>query len=121
MMKDLLDTDEADQPVYADSAYSGKNCGEAIKAVKMKNLTHEKGYRNKKLTDSQKEQNTVKSKTRARVEHVFGYQWVNLNAGQLIRNIGLDRCAVAIGLRNLIYNFFRSIFIIQSRKLAIVL
>jgi IS5 family transposase len=121
MMEDLLDPDEADQPVYADSAYSGKNCDKAIKAVKMKNLTHEKAYRNKKLTNNQKEQNTVKSKTRTRVEHVFGYQWVNLNAGQLIRNIGLDRCAVAIGLRNLIYNFYRSIFIIQSRKLAIVL
>jgi IS5 family transposase len=121
MMEDLLDPDEADQPVYADSAYSGKNCDKAIKAVKMKNLTHEKAYRNKKLTNNQKEQNTVKSKTRTRVEHVFGYQWVNLNAGQLIRNIGLDRCAVAIGLRNLVYNFFRSIFIIQSQNLAIIL
>ena len=121
MLEDLLDPDEEDQPVYADSAYSGKNCDKAIKAVKMKNLTHEKAYRNRKLTDNQKQQNTVKSKIRARVEHVFGYQWMNLNAGQLIRNIGIDRCAVAIGLRNLIYNFFRSIFLIKSQKLSIVL
>tara|TARA_R110000782_G_scaffold237188_1_gene323662 strand:+ start:424774 stop:424935 length:162 start_codon:yes stop_codon:yes gene_type:complete len=39
----------------------------------MKNKIHEKGYRNKPLTDEQKENNTEKSKTRARVEHVFGF------------------------------------------------
>ena len=77
--------------------------------------------RNKPLTKKQKKQNTLKSKTRARVEHVFGYQWVNLSAAQLIRYIGLDRCALAIGLRNVIYNFFRAIFIVKTRKLAIVL
>jgi len=121
MLKDLLDDNEAGQPVYADTAYSGKNCDTVIKAAQMENRTHEKGYRYKKLTNKQKKQNTVKSKTRARIEHVFGYQWVNLSAGQLIRLIGIDRCALAIGLRNIIYNFFRAIFIIRSRELAIAL
>ena len=107
--------------MYGDSAYSGKNCDQLIKNTKMKNRTHEKAYRNKKLTSKQNQQNTIKSKTRARIEHVFGYQWMNLSAGQMIRLIGLDRCAVAIGLRNTIYNFFRAIFIIRSWKLAIVL
>ena len=120
-LEDLLDENEASQPLYADSAYSGKNCDTVIKAAQMENRTHEKAYRNKKLTKKQIKQNKVKSKTRARVEHVFGYQWVNLSAGQLIRLIGIDRCALAIGLRNIIYNFFRAIFIIQSKKLAITL
>jgi len=121
MLEDLLDEDEDGQPMYGDSAYSGKNCDQLIRTAKMKNRTHDKAYRNKKLTNKQIKQNTIKSKTRARVEHVFGYQWMNLSAGQLIRFIGLDRCAVAIGLRNMIYNFFRAIFIIRSHKLAIVL
>ena len=34
---------------------------------------HEKGYRNKPLSDKQKASNTKKSKIRARVEHVFGF------------------------------------------------
>jgi len=121
MLEDLLEESDEDQPVYADSAYSGKNCDTAIKAAGMDNLTHEKAYRNKALTKKQKEQNTIKSKTRARVEHVFGYQWMNLNAAQLIRYIGLDRCALAIALRNIIYNFFRAIFLVKARKLAIIL
>jgi IS5 family transposase len=121
ILEDLLDENESGQPLYADSAYSGKNCAKAIKAARMKNRTHEKAYRYKALTQKQKEQNTVKSKTRARVEHVFGYQWVNLNAAQLIRYIGLDRCAMAIALRNIIYNFFRAIFIVKQREMAITL
>jgi IS5 family transposase len=121
MLEDLLDENEAGQPLYADSAYSGKNCANVIKSAKMENHTHEKAYRYKKLSQEQKEQNTVKSKTRARVEHVFGYQWMNLNAAQLIRYIGLDRNAMAIALRNIIYNFFRAIFIVKQRETAITL
>ena len=121
MLEDLLEESDEGQPAYADSAYSGKNCDKAIKAAGMDNLTHEKAYRNKPLTKKQKKQNTLKSKTRARVEHVFGYQWMNLNAAQLIRYIGFDRCAQAIVLRNIIYNFFRAIFLVKTRKLVIVL
>jgi transposase, IS5 family len=121
MLEDLIDKSEAGQPLYADSAYSGKNCAKTIEMAKMKNLTHEKAYRYKKLTQKQKDQNTVKSRSRARVEHVFGYQWMNLDAAQLIRYIGLDRCAMIIALRNIIYNFFRAIFIIKQSELAITL
>jgi len=121
ILGDLLDENEAGQPLYADSAYSGQNCDKSIKAAKMENRTHQKAYKNKPLTKKQKNQNTIKSKTRARVEHVFGYQWVNLDAAQLIRYIGLDRCAMAIALRNIIYNFFRAIFLVKQRELAITL
>jgi IS5 family transposase len=121
ILEDLLDPNEAGQPLYADSAYSGKNCDQAIKSANMENRTHEKAYRYKKLSLEQKEQNTIKSKTRARVEHVFGYQWMSLDAAQLIRYIGLDRCAMAIALRNIIYNFFRAIFLVKQKELAITL
>ena len=121
MLEDLLDENESGQPVYADSTYNGKNCDKVINASQMENRTHEKAYWNKKLTKKQIKKNTVKSKTCARIEHVFGYQWMNFSAGQLIRLIGIDRCALANGLRNIIYNFFRAIFIIKSKELAIVL
>jgi len=121
MLEELLEEQDQDQEVYADSAYSGEPCNKVIQGVKAKNRTHEKGCRNKKLTGDQIEQNRIKSKTRVRVEHTFGYQWVNLNGAEFIRYIGIDRCAMAIGLRNMIYNFFRAIFLIKSRKLAIIL
>lgn len=121
LLEDLLSGNDSGQAVYADSAYTGPNCENAIKAAGMKNLTHKKGHRNKPLTKKQIKENSIKSKTRARVEHVFGYQWVNLSASQFIRYVGIDRCALAIGLRNIIYNFFRAIFLVQKEKLAIVL
>mgnify|MGYP006359999515 CR=1 FL=1 len=55
----------------------------------MKNQVHEKGYRNKPLTEEQKASNHEKSKTRARVEHVFGFMEQSMN-GLYPLGIGLQ-------------------------------
>ena len=39
----------------------------------VKNDIHEKGYRDNPMTKEQKESNRIKSKTRCRIEHVFGF------------------------------------------------
>lgn len=72
----------------------------------MKNNVTEKGYRNKPLTEEQKANNKVKSKTRARVEHVFGFMQQSMN-GLFIRSVGKIRASGIIGLINLTYNLFR--------------
>ena len=65
-----------------------------------------KGYRNRKLTKREKQGNHTRSKTRARVKHVFGVQ--AQKAGDLIvRAIGILRARAVIGLRNLFYNIDR--------------
>ena len=46
---------------------------------KLLNQVHEKGYLNKPLTEEQKASNHEKSKTRARVEHVFGFMEQSMN------------------------------------------
>ncbi len=74
----------------------------------MKNQVHEKGYKNKPLTKEQKEKNRKKSKTRARVEHIFGFMENSMN-GMEIRSIGFKRAEAIIGLSNLVYNMFRKI------------
>ena len=74
----------------------------------MTSQVYEKGYRNKPLTDRQKENNKGKSKTRARVEHVFGFIENSMN-GSFIRTIGIRRAAAVVGLMNLTYNIFRAI------------
>lgn len=121
VLEDLLEDTDAGQYLYADSAYSGDPCKKVIRKSKMKNRVHKKAYRNKPLSTYQKKKNTIKSETRARVEHIFGYHWTNQDGGCLIRAVGFDRCAQAIALRNITYNFFRSIFLIESKKLAITL
>ena len=105
-LKDLLDSKDADQPLYADSAYTGENQEETIRKSDMTNEVNEKGYKGKPLTDAQRESNRIKSKTRARVEHVFGFMEQSMN-GLMIRSIGIVRATGIIGLINLTYNIFR--------------
>ena len=72
-LDDLLDKSDKGQPLYADSAYTGEKQKKVIRKYRLKNKVHEKGYRGKTLTDKQK------SKTRVRVEHVFGFMEQSMN------------------------------------------
>jgi len=102
----LLSEKDAEQSLYADSAYSGEPIAKIVEKHKMNNQIHEKGYKNKPLTDEQKESNRIKSKTRARVEHIFGFIENSMN-GSYIRSIGIKRATAIIGMMNLTYNMFR--------------
>jgi len=92
--------------LWADSAYVGDNQEKTIKKYRMNNKVHEKGTRNNPLTETQKKSNREKSKTRARVEHVFGFIEGSMNRLQL-NSIGYKRTAALISLINLTYNLFR--------------
>lgn len=106
---DLLDEKEdRGHPLWADSAYVGKEQERTIEEAGMKNRVHEKGYRNKPLTSEQKASNKEKSKVRARVEHVFGFLEMSMN-GMYVQVIGKARVHAMNGLMNLTYNMFRSI------------
>ena len=102
----LLDEEDANQDLYGDSAYTGEEQEDTITKYKMINKVNEKGYRNKPLTEEQKLSNRQKSKTRARVEHVFGFMEQSMN-GLFVRSVGIARATGIIGLINLTYNLFR--------------
>ena len=104
--------DESDEVVYADSAYIGRELPEHIE-----NRVCEKGFRGKALTNEQKESNRVKSKTRCRIEHVFGYMTVSMH-GLTVRSIGLKRAEFNIGITNLVYNICRYTFLERKRCIA---
>jgi len=69
----LLEDDDKNQELFADSAYVGEKQDETINKYELINKVHEKGYRANPLTDEQKADNKNKSKTRVRVEHIFGF------------------------------------------------
>jgi len=104
----LLDEDDRNQELYADSAYTGKKQEQVLSDKGVKNRVHEKGYKGKPLTDEQKKSNTEKSKVRARVEHIFGFMEMSMN-GMYLHSIGIKRVNTLIGLMNLTYNMFRKI------------
>ena len=99
---------EEDKVIYADSAYIGKEIPDHVE-----NRVCEKGYRGKPLTDEQKESNRKKSKTRCRIEHVFGFMTGSMH-GITLRSIGIERAEFNIGLTNLVYNICR--YTILKRK-----
>lgn len=106
VLDDLLEEKDKDQELHADSAYTGEEQDKTIAKYEMKNNVHEKGYRNKPLTEEQKANNTKKSKIRARVEHVFGFMEQSMN-GLALKSVGIIRATAMIGLINLTYNLFR--------------
>lgn len=105
-LDDLLTEEDKKQPLHGDSAYTGKNQEEVITKYEMTNCINEKGYRNKPLTEAQKESNREKSKTRSRVEHVFGFMEQSMN-GLSVKCVGIVRATGIIGLINLTYNLCR--------------
>ena len=98
---------EKDKILYADSAYRSKQIEKHLKEIKCTSKVHEKGYRNKPLTESQKKNNSDKSKIRGRIEHIFGFMTNSMNDALHLRQIGQQRIATTIGLVNLTYNLFR--------------
>ena len=100
---DLLE--RGDLSVHADSAYRSKAIMKALRSLKIKALICQKGQKDKPLTAAQKRANRKKSKTRARVEHVFGAM-AQMGADRL-RSIGIFRAVRNIGLANLTYNLRR--------------
>lgn len=108
VVEKLLDESDAGQTLHADSAYSGVPVAEVVEGKKMISQIHEKGYRDHPLSEKQKEHNREKSRTRARVEHIFGFM-ENSMGGCFIRTIGKARARAMIGLMNLTYNVFRAL------------
>lgn len=108
VIDNLLDEKDKGEDFYADSAYTGEKQEQVIKGKEMNNLVHEKGTRGKPLTDEQKKSNQEKSRTRARVEHIFGFMEMSMNS-MYINSIGEKRARGIVGLMNLTYNFFRKI------------
>ena len=107
-LEKLLDEKDKGQTLHGDSAYSGEDQEATVCKVKMINKIHEKGCKNRALTEEQKANNRIKSSTRARVEHIFGFI-ENTMKGTYIRTIGIARAKVNIGITNLVYNICRAI------------
>ena len=93
---------------YGDSAYTGECPEKIVESMKMVNKACGKGYRNKPLTDLQKENNSLKSIVRSRVKHIFGFLEISMN-GMYLYNLGIKRISGIVGLMNLTYNMLRKI------------
>lgn len=102
----LLDDDNRGDGLWADSAYLSQWIVEVLTLMGFEAHINERAYRNCPLSEEQKAANRERSKTRARVEHVFG-DFVTSMGGKVVRSIGLARAKTQLGLKNLVYNLKR--------------
>jgi IS5 family transposase len=106
VLVDLLDSKDCGQKMYGDKAYYGDENEKLLKKKRIISRIHEKGCRYRKLTKKQIAENTRKSKTRARIEHIFGFMSNSMNR-MYIRVRSLIKAKTTIGLMNITYNLFR--------------
>ncbi len=105
-LEDVLDASNTASDVWADSAYRSQEIEKKLAERGLKSRIHRRAYRNRELSAAQKVANKMRSKVRARVEHVFGDQKTGMGAG-IIRTIGIVRARCKIGMTNLAYNIRR--------------
>lgn len=110
---ELLDKRYKGQKLYLDAGYVGKEQEKKIIDYGMLPCVCEKGYRGHPLTSEQKESNRQKSKTRCRIEHVFGFIEKSMT-GSFIRCIGLARASAYQWLTAWCYNTCRYIQLQQK-------
>ncbi len=111
LLDQSADEEGKKRAAYADSAYRSKEQEEKLQANGIQSQVCEKGTRGTPLTEEQKASNRVKSKTRSRIEHVFGAQ--AQMGGHLVRTIGIARARVKIAMMNLAYNMRRFVLLCQ--------
>lgn len=114
LIKDLVD--DSDNILYADSAYKSKEIEEYLKDNKIKSKVIKRAYRNTKLTNREHKENHKHSKTRVRVEHIFGTLTSQMNNALKLTSIGIDRITSSIGLMNLTYNIVRYEQLVRLKK-----
>ena len=103
--------------LYADSGYAGGPIANFLESKKIEAQICEKGYRGHPLTQAQKENNRIKSKPRARVEHIFGTMETSMH-GMVLHTIGLARAKVKNTLKCLAYNLLRLTFLVKEKILS---
>jgi IS5 family transposase len=104
------------EAVYADSAYYSEQINDFLETEGMESKICSKGHRNKPLNEEEKAKNREYSKTRCRVEHIFGAMYQKAH-DRVMRAIGLVRAKAKIGLRNLAYNMTRYCYLAGAKGL----
>ncbi len=107
---EVFDVNNTSKAIHADSAYRSKEREEELKARGYRSRIHHKAARGHPLSEAKQAVNTRRSRTRARVEHVFGRQ--SQMGGKLVRSIGIVRARANIGMKNLVYNLQRFVFLV---------
>lgn len=103
----LLDKTNTSKVVWADTAYRSAANETFMDKNGFVSRIHRKKPKGRPMPRTTRRANSLKSKVRSRVEHVFAEQKSRM--GLFIRTIGIARAKTKIGLANILYNMKRLI------------
>lgn len=103
-MKKLITEEDDGQALWADSAYGGFTTFLRRHHIRIKIC--DKGVRGRPLFEKLQRRNYRRSKTRSRVEHVFGFMEGTMHR-LTVKCVGMVRAKFSIGMTNLVYDMFR--------------
>lgn len=98
--------DRGDGVVFGDGAYHNQEIRKKLNRAGITDRTCEAARRNTPLTDQQRQWNRARSRTRSRVEHIFGIMTVSMNAFEQ-RCRGLVRNTATSIMSFTVYNMLR--------------
>jgi len=98
MLPRLLDPENEDDDVWADSGYSWECFEDLLSLGDFESRIHEKGARNHRFIDTGKARNSIKSEIRGCAEHVLGSITTSMS-GKFRRKIGIERNEAWWGLK----------------------
>ncbi len=117
-MRDIVD--ESDRCLYADSAYHSEEIKTHLKEKGVKEKIIKRKYRNKPLEKADHKTNYKHSKTRVRVEHIFGTLTSQMYNALHLKAIGLERISSLVGLINLTYNLVRYEQLVRLQRVKVI-
>ena len=106
----LAEACDAGQQYLTDSAYGTPTNRHLLEGLGISLQAVEPARRNKPLTQEQQVWNLLRSRVRARVEHVFGHMTMCIK-GLVIRSKNMDRAHAQIAMANLTYNMQRVLYL----------
>lgn len=112
----VFDTSNTSPDVYADRGYRSEEREAWLKVNGFRNQIQRKGKRNKPLSECQQRRNKRITKTRARVEHVFGA--IEQMGGKPLRTIGQARANFAMTMMAACYNLKRLLYFQEAEITA---
>jgi len=118
VVKDIID--ESDKIMYADSAYKSEEIEKYLESKNVKPKIIKRKYRNKPLEKTAHKSNYKHSKTRVRVEHIFGTLTSQMHNALHLKAIGLKRISSLVGLMNLTYNLVRYEQLVRLQKVKVI-
>jgi IS5 family transposase len=121
--EEIIETMEEGVILYADRGYPSKDMSDRMKDQGIEDAVMRKGARNKPISHENKERNKIISKTRCRIEHIFGFMKRHKKKFDIL-SIGLERATGVITLKNIVYNLYRTVKLLSDKgiksKFAII-